>query len=126
MFKFEELKVYQKSLNIIDEIYKTTKNFPNNEVYGLTSQLKRAVTSIALNIAEGANSTDKIFNKHLRIAGDSLKEVIVCLTIAKRQEYITKKEDAELRGEFLIIAKMITNLRKYLNGLDNQTPKTKD
>ena len=118
MFKFEELKVYQKSLNIIDEIYKLTESFPNNEIYGLTSQLKRAVTSIALNIAEGANSTDSLFNKHLRIAGGSLKEVIVCLTIAKRQNFITEKEDNELREKLLIIAKMTTNLRKYLKGLN--------
>ncbi len=115
MFKFEELKVYQKTLEIIDEIYNITSKFPKSEIYITTSQLKRAVTSIALNIAEGANSTDKLFNKHLRIAGDSLKECIVCLTIAKRQNFITPEQDNKLRSEFLIIAKMITNLRKYLN-----------
>ncbi|HBK70063.1 MAG TPA: four helix bundle protein [Flavobacteriaceae bacterium] len=115
MFKFEELKVYQKSLDIIDEIYDLTDKFPKNEIFILTAQLLRAVNSIALNIAEGANSTDKVFNNHLIISGDSLKECIVCLTIARRSDYINEIEDNKLREDFLIIAKMITNLRKYLD-----------
>ena len=115
MFKFEELKVYQKSLDIVDDIYDLIEKFPKKEIFILTSQLLRAVNSIALNIAEGANSTDKVFSNHIRIASDSLKECIVCLTIAKRRNYISKEEDDRLRKDFLVIAKMLTNLKKYLN-----------
>jgi four helix bundle protein len=115
MFKFEELRVYQKSLDIIDEVYNLTEKFPRKENFVLTSQLLRAVNSIALNIAEGANSTDKVFNNHLRIASDSLKECIVCLTKARRRNYISIKEDENLREHFLVVAKMLTNLKKYLN-----------
>jgi four helix bundle protein len=51
----------------------------------------------------------------LRIASDSLKECIVCLTIARRRNYISIKEDENLREHFLVVAKMLTNLKKYLN-----------
>lgn len=115
VFKFEELKVYQKSLDIIDRIYDVAEKFPSNENFILRSQLLRAVNSIALNIAEGANSTNKIFSNHIRIASDSLKECIVCLTIAKRRGYILNNEEDSLRNDFLVIAKMLTNLKKYLN-----------
>lgn len=57
-FSFEELRVYQKSLDFVDEVYKITKEFPNNERFGLTTQYRRAAQSIALNIAEGAGDTD--------------------------------------------------------------------
>ncbi len=51
-FSFEELRVYQKSLDFVDEVYKITKEFPNDERFGLTTQYRRAAQSIALNIAE--------------------------------------------------------------------------
>lgn len=114
-FKFEELKVYQFSLDIVDEIYDLTLKFPLDEKFGLTSQLKRAVLSIALNIAEGSGGTNKNFNRYLGISNDSLKECIVCLTIAERRKFISDKENKKYREDFLVIAKMITNLRKYLN-----------
>lgn len=57
-FSFEELRVYQKSLDFVDEVYKITKEFPNDERFGLTTQYRRAAQSIALNIAEGAGDTD--------------------------------------------------------------------
>lgn len=114
-FKFEELKVYQFSLDIVDEIYDLTLKFPLDEKFGLTSQLKRAVLSIALNIAEGSEGTNKNFNRYLGISNDSLKECIVCLTIAERRKFISDKENKKYREDFLVIAKMITNLRKYLN-----------
>ncbi len=119
MFKFEELVVYQKSLDVVDDIYDLTKSFPKEEIYVLTSQLLRAVNSIPLNIAEGANSTDKIFANHIRIASDSLKECIVCLIIARRRNYISKEIDDKLRLQFLVIAKMMTKLKMYLDSKSN-------
>ena len=117
-FKFEELKVYQNALNVIDEIYNLTSNFPVDEKFGLTSQLNRAIVSIALNIAEGSGSSNKNYNRYLGIANGSLKECIVCLTVAKRRNYITTEEDNKFRDQLIVIAKMITNLRKYLNNND--------
>ena len=118
-FKFEDLNVYQKTLDIIDEVYELTKKFPKEEVFGLTSQLKRAVVSIALNIGEGSGNSNKNFNRYIEIAAGSLKECIVCLTIAERRKYISEEDNIKLRNDFIVIAKMLTNLSKYLKNRDN-------
>ncbi|WZL90460.1 four helix bundle protein [Salinimicrobium sp. 3283s] len=115
LFKFEDLKVYQKSLVFIDDVYKITLQFPPEELFGLTSQFRRASTSIALNIAEGSGSTDKDFNKYLRTTFNSLKECVVCSTLAFRLKFINKEVYDNLRKELAEISKMIAGLRKYLN-----------
>jgi len=113
-FKFEELKVYQLSLDIIDEVYDITSEFPKDEIYGLSSQFRRACLSISLNIAEGSGSTDKNFKRYLDIALNSLKECIVCCTVSLRRGFISEEINNRFREAFLVIAKMITNLKKYL------------
>lgn len=113
-FRFEELKVYQESLEYIDSVYEMTNSFPKEEKYRLTSQYIRAATSIALNIAEGAGDTNAQFNRYLQIAQDSLKECVVCSTIAKRQRFITPNIDLKTRQSLSQMAKMLTNLQKYL------------
>lgn len=115
MFKFEDLKVYQKALDFIDTVYTTTAHFPKEELYGLTSQFRRASTSVALNIAEGSGSTDRDFNKYLRTAFNSLKECVVCCTVALRQKFISEDIYLRMRKELEEISKMIAGLRKYLN-----------
>lgn len=114
-FKFEELKVYEKALDFIDEVYSLTKSFPKDELYGLTSQLKRASTSIALNIGEGHGASNAQFNRYLQMAWDSAKECIVCLRIAKRQDFISKAQENNQRAKISEICKMIIGLKKYLN-----------
>ena len=76
-FSFENLQVYQKSLEFVDLVYEVTKEFPKSELYNLTSQFKRAAVSIALNIAEGAGDTNAQFSRFLQIALDSVKECVV-------------------------------------------------
>lgn len=113
-FSFEELRVYQKALDYIDFVYETTKDFPSDERFGLTSQYRRAAQSIALNIAEGAGDTNPQFNRFLMISQGSIKECIVCSTIATRQKFISSKLNQETPETLSQIAKMITNLQKYL------------
>ncbi len=113
-FNFEELKVYQKSLSFIDKVYFKTKVFPKEEIYGLTSQLRRAASSIALNIAEGAGSSNPEFRRYLQIALNSVKECVVCIEIANRQSYIQSNDRENLRYDLAELSKMITALRKYL------------
>ena len=120
LFKFEDLKVYQKSLDFIDMVYEISSHFPQEERYGLISQFRRASTSIAQNIAEGSGSTDKDFNKYLRTAYNSLKECVVCSTVAYRQNFLEKEAYEKIRIELVEISKMIAGLRKYLNR-DNST-----
>lgn len=113
-FKFEDLKVYQKSLDFVDEVYAVTKKFPKEEIYGLASQYKRAAISIPLNIAEGAGDTDPQFNRYLQMAWDSSKEYVVCSTIARRQGFISIDEDKIARIKLSELAKMTVSLQKYL------------
>ena len=118
-FNFENLQVYQKSLDIVDLVYEVTKEFPNSELYNLTSQYKRAAVSIALNLAEGAGDTNAQFSRFLQIALDSVKECVVCSTIAKRQNYITLEKDLDMRSKLSELSKMISSLKKYLKKNSN-------
>jgi len=113
-FKFEDSKVYQKSLDFIDLVYKITSYFPKEETYRLTSQFIRASNSIALNIAEGAGDTNAQFNRFLQMSLGSIRESVVCLTISKRQNFIDKIQESELRETLEELSKMIVSLQKYL------------
>lgn len=88
-YKFEDLEVWQLSLKLISLIYEVAKSFPRDEQFGLTSQIKRAVTSINLNIAEGSGrSTKKNFAAFVRNAIGSTREVIACLRIAEQEKFL--------------------------------------
>ena len=91
--RFEELTVCQMSLDFFDDGYSITKKFPKEELYGLTSQYKRASVSSPFNLAERAGHADPQFHRYLQMAGDSSKECVVCSTIASRQGFITEGED---------------------------------
>ena len=113
-FTFEDLKIYQKALVFIDEVYKVSSNFPQSERFSLTSQFQRASTSIVLNIAEGSADTDKQFYRFLQIALGSINECVVCATIAEQQHYISEEKENELRQALAELSKMITSLKSHL------------
>ena len=90
-------------------IYKVSKQFPKEELYGLMSQIRRAATSIALNIAEGSgNSSEKEFKRFLEIALRSNYEVMACLEVALRLNYCKREEHKTLIAEADEIAAMIS------------------
>jgi len=104
-----DLVVWQKSLNLVEKIYEITGFFPKEEIYGLTSQLKRAIISVPSNIAEGASrQTTKEFIQFLYISLGSLSEVETQLIIAKRLEFIENIDD--LINQIKSLKKMLTNL----------------
>ncbi len=113
-FKFEELQVYQKSLAFLDYVYQITSAFPKEERYQLSSQYVRAAQSICLNIAEGAGGTRPQFNRYLQIAQSSIRECVVCSTIAKRRKYTTGEINQQSRALLLEMAKMTSSLQNYL------------
>ncbi len=113
-FSFEDLIVYQKSLDFVDFVYNVCESFPKEEIYRLSSQYIRAANSIALNISEGSGNTDAQFNRYLQIALDSTRECVVCSTIATRRNYISKEIDDDTRVKLAELSKMITSLQKYL------------
>lgn len=119
-FKFEDLRVWQKSLDLSDEINQLTKVFPKDEIFILTNQIKRAADSICLNVAEvSTGQSPKEFNRFLGIALRSGIEVVCCLHIAKRRGYIdefTFKKYYSLMEELTI---SIQSLRKAILARNN-------
>ncbi len=85
-FKFEKLIVWQKALDLSDEVNKLTKTFPKDELFIITSQIKRAADSVALNIAEGSTGqTNPEFSRFLSYSLRSTIEVVGCIFIAKKE-----------------------------------------
>lgn len=113
--KFRKLSVWEKAMNFIEDIYKSTDKFPSKEIYTLTSQLRRAALSIAMNIAEGSGSdSDKEFNRYLNISLKSSYEVICGIEIANRLQYLSEKESNVLTEKCEELSAMLTGLRKSL------------
>lgn len=113
---YKELLIWQKGIKIVVLVYKLTKDFPKDEIYALTSQLKRASLSVPSNIAEGfGRQTDKSFNHFLNIARGSLNEIETQLIIAKELGFIT---DDNLIPEIMSLieeeSKMINAFAKNL------------
>jgi four helix bundle protein len=112
---FRNLKIYQRSLDFAVDIYKISKRFPKDELYGLTGQIRRAATSISLNIAEGSgNTSEKEFRRFLEFALRSDYEVMTCLEIAIRLNYYSEEDQRALISEADEIAAMITGFSKSL------------
>lgn len=120
VFDFEKLKVYQKSLDLIDNIYEVADQFPAKETYNLTLQFKRAANSISLNIGEGSGGSRKEFIKFLTISRRSLRECVVCTTLAFRRKYIDEKTQTSLRNQLTEISKMLSGFINYLESEDTQ------
>lgn len=90
---FKELIVWQKSHKLVLEIYRTTKVYPKEEVYALTSQIRRASVSLAANISEGYKKKTKASKLNfLNISEGSLEEVKYYILLSKDLEYISEKE----------------------------------
>ncbi|MFA4889366.1 MAG: four helix bundle protein [Candidatus Omnitrophota bacterium] len=114
-FKFERLKVWQRAVDFCTEIHKLTRKFPKEELYILTSQLKRAADSVALNIAEGSTGqTNAEFRLFINYAIRSAIEVVTCLYIGKNREIISAADFTKFYNEAEEIVKMLQGLRNSL------------
>jgi four helix bundle protein len=108
---FKELVVWQKSIDLVIDIYKVLEKFPSTEIYGITSQLKRAMVSIPSNIAEGSKrGTRKDYSNFLRIAIGSTAEVETLLELSIRLNYINKEEGDRLYNRVIEIQKMLSTI----------------
>ena len=113
MSDYRKLAVYNKALDFVQEVYRISKKFPQDEQFVLTSQIKRSVTSICLNIAEGAGrSSKKEFVQFLRISLGSSLETSSILDIAKRLFFVTEEEYNKLLEASSEISKMLNGLIK--------------
>lgn len=115
-FKFESLQVWQRALDLTEEINMLTKqSFPKEELFVLTSQIKRAADSVVLNIAEGCTGqTNAVFKQFLGYALRSAIEVVSCLFIGKRRKIINDSDFQKLYDDYQALCKMITALRNTL------------
>ena len=110
----KDLEVWQKSIELVTNVYKLTSNFPNEEKYGLVSQLRRSAGSIPSNIAEGAaRQTNKEYIQFLYVSLGSLMELETQLIISKNIELISGETLNDLQFKLKEIGKMLNGLITY-------------
>lgn len=114
-FKFENLLIWQKAMDFGEEIHFHSKSFPKDETYNLTSQIRRAVDSIALNIAEGSiGQSNAELKKFIGYAVRSLAEVVTCLHKANRRKYLNCEKFDELYQSAFHLMNMMIGFRNKI------------
>jgi len=113
---FKDLAIWQRSIKLVEDIYKVTKAFPREDLYGLTNQLRRAAVSIPSNTAEGfARNHSKEYKQFLFVSLGSCAELSTQLIIAERLGYLRCEKSNTLLDEIEQISKMTMSLIKKLN-----------
>ena len=115
MHNFRELKIWQRSMDLAEIVYKLTASFPRDEKYGMISQLQRCAVSIPSNISEGAGrATNKQFKYFLEMSRGSCNELQTQLELSFRFSYMEKEVLDKTAAEALQIFKMILSFYKSL------------
>ena len=116
MRNYKNYEVWKRSHELTLLVYRLTKTFPSSELYGLTSQLRRASSSVPTNIAEGSGrDSDKDFRRFLVIAHGSATEVEYLLFLCKDLNYVEESAFDELNSLITPLRKMLNNLIKKLS-----------
>lgn len=111
---YRDLKVWQKSMDLVTDICRHSKRFPKDELYGLTSQLRRAAVSVPSNLAEGhGRSGKREFHEFIANARGSILELQTQIEIAHRLGYLEGEITEELLRNSAEIARMINGLLKW-------------
>jgi four helix bundle protein len=108
------LVAWQKAMELVTEIYRITKDFPRDELYGLVSQLRRAAVSVPSNLAEGygRNSRNE-FHQFVDVARGSLAESETQIEIAKNMHYVNEESFSELLSRVDEVGRVLTGLREW-------------
>jgi len=115
-FKFEKLVIWQKAMDYGESIFKLSGKFPKEELYNLSSQTRRAVDSVALNISEGSiGQSNPEFKRFISIGIRSLAEVVTCLYKASRRNYITGEEFTEHYEAAYNLMNMMVAFKRKIN-----------
>ena len=110
----KDLKIWKEGIDLVTSIYKLTKKFPNEELYGLTSQMRRAAVSYPSNIAEGAaRNSNNEYIRFLYIALGSISELETQIIISEKLNYITNK--TTIIEEIEALRRKTLNLIRYLD-----------
>ena len=121
--KFEDLVVWQKAMDLVEEVYRLARSLPNEELHSLSKQMKRAAVSIPSNIAEGQErNTTKDFINHLFIAKGSKGELETQLLICVRLQFLAPTQIASAQCLLGEIGKMLNALIKNLSAKLPQAP----
>ncbi|WP_428235254.1 four helix bundle protein [Gracilimonas sp.] len=113
MHNYKQLEVWNKAVELASSIYSVTKKFPEEEKFGIISQMRRCSVSISSNIAEGAGrNSDKEFRQFLNISFGSCSELETQLIISHNLEYLTESEFEKITAELTEIQRMLFTLIK--------------
>jgi four helix bundle protein len=119
MFNFEKLKAWHKGIEFAELIYGLTKDFPDAERFGLTSQMRRAAVSVSANLAEGSSRTSLIdHSRFVEIAAGSVFEVVSHATIGLRQGLLSKEGYREIYMAAEELIRMLSGLRRSLRKVE--------
>jgi four helix bundle protein len=112
---YRELEVWQLGMDLAEECYRVTKGFPKEELFGMTSQIRRAAVSIPANIAEGqGREHTKEFLHHLSVARGSLMELETHLMLSQRVGLLDQAKTTPILTQTERISRMLSGLRKAL------------
>jgi len=115
MFNFEKLDTWHEAIAFADLVYQVTRNFPADERFGLTNQMRRAAVSISSNIAEGCSRSSRVdYSRFLEIATGSVFEVVSQSTVGRNQGFITGAEYQDVYQAAEKQSRMLSGLRKSL------------
>ncbi len=111
---YKNLDIWKNSIVIADEIFRLTKTFPKEEIYGLVSQINRSSISISSNIAEGSSRSNRSFSNFLDIALGSSFELETQIILARNRNYISELEFRELEAQLTEFQRMTTGFKETL------------
>jgi len=115
MFTFEKLEVWQKAVAFAELIYEVTRNFPTDERFGLTQQMRRAAVSVSSNLAEGSSRNSSAdYARYVEIASGSLYEVVSQSVLSHRQGFLTEADFQRIYAAGEQQSRMLSGLRAYL------------
>ena len=118
---WKDLKVWEKTHNLVLEVYRVTSGFPKEELYALTNQLRRSSASVAANIVEGqSRNTTKEYLQFLYNSRGSLEEARYHLLLAKDLEYLAIDKYMHLENQYEEISKMLNSLISRIKGLTDK------
>ena len=116
VYEFEKLKVWQSAMGLAKKIYLITRNFPDDEKYGMVSQIRRAAVSVSLNIAEGRGRYyDKVFVQFLYQSRGSLYEVITLIKLSCELGYLNEEKAERLLEDCGRVSRELGGLIKSIN-----------
>jgi len=120
ILSYRDLRVWQAAMDLVEWVYRESGPFPQREVYGLSSQMRRSAVSIPSNIAEGhTKESTKEYLRHLSMAQGSLAELQTQIEIAARLQYLTPDQSGGLMDQTVSLARQMYALR---NALLKQSP----